>query len=262
MTNLLFQVAQPEHAGQVAKLFREGFHEDISQLFIYGCRGASEYIRMQLTSGVTPTESAYYVAANGVEIAAAAELRRRPEGLFLNYIAVDRAHRGHRVGTKLLATALSMCGDQCGAFGLDVLCANTTALNWYLRLGFKTTSVTAMVEVTASPGNRDEPVYFAEAAQADLCQQRFGFSRFSVVTREGTFPVGRLGDAWFRLTDVRAVSHSSLVAALGRVEPSRRVFAVLPDAAVPAAQVTRVLTRTQRMEIAIPDLIEALRNDH
>jgi GNAT superfamily N-acetyltransferase len=262
MMDLVFQSAEPAQSEQIAKLFHDGFHADVGQLLIYGCSGASEHIRMQLSSGVTPTESAYYVASVAGEVAGAVELRRRTDGLFLNYIAVQAAHRGHRVGTKLLASVVKMAGRDSGVFGLDVLCDNVTALNWYLRLGFKTTSVTAMFEVTAPAGNGDELLYASEVAQADLCQQRFGFSRLNVVTRDGILAVGRLGECWFRLTDIRAISNPSLYAMLKRVDPARRVFAVLPESAVPAQQVSRVLARTQRMEIQIPDLIDALKNDY
>src|ERR1019366_9975297 len=100
--------AEPTDAAQIANLFFSSFRPDIAQLLVLGCKGASEYIRMQLGSRVPSAESAYFVAQSPGGIIGAAELRRQPNGLFLNEIAVHHGYRGKGVGAMLLSAAVRM----------------------------------------------------------------------------------------------------------------------------------------------------------
>src|SRR5580704_5646900 len=202
MDGIQIRFAEPADAAQIANLFSHSFHQDFAQLLMYGCRGASEYVRMQLTSGIPNAESAYFVAQTADGIIGAAELRRHPNRLLLNYIAVHPNHRGERVGPNLFSAAVGMLGVRSGQIGLDVLHDNVRALEWYSRLGFATTTSTEFLELSPPSGPAEEPAYVADLQQADLCQARFGFSKFNLITRKGTFSVGRIGDTWFRLTDL------------------------------------------------------------
>jgi ribosomal protein S18 acetylase RimI-like enzyme len=262
MDGIQIRFAEPRDAAQIANLFSRGFRPDVARLLIYGCEGASEYIRMQLASGIPTAESAYFVAQTPNDgIIGAAELRRQSNRLLLNYIAVHPGHRGQHVGAILFSAAVGMSGVSSGQIGLDVLHDNVRALQWYSRLGFATRTSAEFLEIAPPSGADEEPAYVSGLPQADLCQERFGFSRFNLITRKGTFSVGRIGDTWFRLTDVAAVGNPAIFAALNLLDPGRRIFAVVPASSAPPAQVVRLLAKTHRMEAEIPHLMFSLSGD-
>lgn len=217
---------------------------------------------MQLASGVPTAESAYFVAQAPGGIIGAAELRRQSNRLLLNHIGVHPAYRGQRVGAILFSAAVGMSGVSSGQIELDVLHDNVRALQWYSRLGFATRTSTEFLELAPPGGADEEPAYVSGLPQADLCQDRFGFSKFNLVTRKGTFSVGRIGDIWFRLADSAAVSNPAIFAALNLLDPGRRTFAVVPPSSAPPAQVVRLLAKTHRMEAEIPHLMFSLSGDY
>ena len=262
MGGIQIRFAEPGDAAQIADLFSSGFPPNFTQLLIYGCRGASEYIRMQLTSGIPTVESAYFVAQAQGCIIGAAEIRRQSNMLLLNYIGVNPEYRGQRVGAILFSAAVGLLGVSTGEIGLDVLHENTRALQWYTRLGFATRTCADFIEL-APPGGTDEvPAYVSGLPQADLCQERFGFSNFNLSTRRETFSVGRIGDTWFRLNHLAAVGSPAVFATLNQLDPGRRIFAVVPASSAPPAQVVRLLATTHRMEAEIPHLMFSLSDDY
>jgi len=261
MDGIETRFAEPEDASQIADLFRGGFQPDIAQLFIYGSKGAPEYIRMQLAPGIPPAESAYFVAQTADGIAGAAELRRRPDWLLLNYIAVRPSYRGQGIGAILFAAAVGMSGVRSGRIELDVLDHNVQALRWYGRLGFAATTSSDYLDLAPPRGGEESPAYVAGLPQADLSQERFGFSKFQIVTGNGTFSVGRIGDSWFRLLDPAAAGSRAVFTALDRLDPGRRIFAVVPASSPRPAEVIRLLAKTHRMEIEIARLTSSLSND-
>jgi ribosomal protein S18 acetylase RimI-like enzyme len=262
MGGIQIRFAEPRDAEQVAILFSDGFRPDFAQLLIYRCRGASEYIRMHLASGVPTAESAYFVAEAPGGIIGAAELRRHSNRLLLNYIGVHPGYRGQRVGAILLSAAVGMSGVSSGQIGLDVLHENVRALQWYGRLGFVTRTSAEFLELAPPSGVDEGPAYVSGLPQADLCQERFGFSKFNLITRKGTFSVGRIGDTWFRLTDLAAIGDPAIFAALNLLDPGRRIFAVVPASSAPPAQVVRLLAKTHRMEAEIPHVMSSLSRDN
>lgn len=254
--------AEPKDAELIADLFLRISHPDVAQLLICGCKGASEYIRMQLSSRFPIPESAYFVAHVPDKIIGAVELRRQPNRLFLNHIAVQQRYRGKGVGAVLFSTAVKMSGLSSGQIGLDVFHENTGALRWYIRLGFTIRTSAEFIEIAPPCETDGAPAYISGLPQADLCQERFGFSKFNLITRTGTFSVGRIGDTWFRLTDLAAVDSPSIFVALNSLDPGRRVFAIVPASSAPLAQVVRLLAKTHRMEAEIPDLMSSLSGDY
>jgi GNAT superfamily N-acetyltransferase len=245
----------------IASLFRSSFSPEIAQLLIHGCAGASEYIRSQIASGIPNAESMYLVAEASAGLLGAVEMRRRPNGLFLNYIAVSPERRRQRVAASLLLEGLRLLGDNSGRIELDVFHDNIAAVQWYGRLGFGTITSVEFLELPPACVGGAEPAYVSGMPQADLCQERFGFSTFNLITGKGTFPVGRIGDAWFRLSDPVAVDDPAIFAALRLLDPARRIFAVVPPSRVPPAQVVCLLNRTYRMGADILPVMSSLAND-
>lgn len=262
MDNVQIEVAKPADAAEIAKLLSSGFRQQVVELLIYGCKGAAEHIRVQLAYGAPHNESAYFVARAPGGIAGAVELRRHPNGLFLNYIGVRDEFRGQRVGTALLSGAMQMSGIHSGQIALDVLDDNIRALQWYERLGFTRRASSEFLELAPPPATDDPPAYVSGLPQAEVCQEQFGFSRFNLISRNGSFSVGRIGNSWFRLTDPAVARDPAIFKALHLLDPRRRIFAVLPPSSVPCEQVIRLVATTHRMDANIPQLISALKNDH
>jgi GNAT superfamily N-acetyltransferase len=260
LDSLQIQFAEPTDAAETANLLSSGFRPEVAQLLIHGCHGASAHIRMQLGPGAPPHESAYFVARAPDCIAGAVELRRHPNGLFLNYIGVLAAYRGQRVATTLLAEAVRMSGVPSGQIALDVLDDNAVALEWYQRLGFVSKTGAEFVELAPPDTEDEEPAYASGLPQADLCQQSFGFSKFDLISKKGRFSVGRIGDGWFRLTDMAAAGDPAIFAALHQMDPGRRTFAVLPAFPTAPVRVVRLLAKTRRMEAEIGQLLSTLSN--
>jgi ribosomal protein S18 acetylase RimI-like enzyme len=261
MDRLAIQFAEPEDATEIVTLIGSSFRQEFLQLMIYGCRGASEYIRMQLGSTGLFADSIYFVARANGRTVGAAEFRRQADRLFLNYIVVAPGCRGQHVGAKLFWEAIRMSGWTAGQIELDVLQDNTSALRWYRRLGFDATRSTEFIELAPPPEPGGHPAYLTGLPQARVCQERFGFSAFHVATAAGTFSAGRIGDGWFRLTDVKAVRSRSVFAALNLLDPRRRIFAMVPASSVSAEQTVQVLATTHRMTAEIHKVMDSLSHD-
>ena len=75
------------------------------------------------------------------------------------------------------------------------------------------------------------------------------------------FSVGRIGESWFRLTEIAAIDDPTVFAALNQLDPKRGIFAVVPASSVPITRTIRRLARTHRMETDIDGLLTALSYD-
>lgn len=247
--------AQDGDAASIARLFHENFRSEVAQLFIYGSSGAAVYIRMQLAC--PSCESAYFVAHTVDAVIGAAEFRRQPGGLLLNYIAVNTDHRHLAVGSTLLLSAIHMMGFSSGLIRLDVLEDNDAALRWYKKLGFIPTGSSEFLEITRTTAATVSTAYVSGLPQADVCHERFGFSSFNLITASGPLSVGRMGDAWFRISDAAAIGMSEVYAALNKLDPERRLFAILPASGRPIPG-AKLIARTLRMQTEIEQLLRVL----
>ncbi|WP_394766718.1 GNAT family N-acetyltransferase [uncultured Paludibaculum sp.] len=200
----------------------------------------------------------FVVAESGDGVVGAAEMKRRPGAIHLNYIAVRPDYRRRHLGRQLLGAAIRCSGESSGEIVLDVFDENASAVTWYTKLGFTVGSRSDLVELVAPQRGASGSGYIAELAQADACHQRFGFSQFSVLTKRGRCPVGRLGEGWFRLCHPDGVTDPEVFAALRLLDPGRRIFGVLRDDQVPHEQVVRTVVRSSRMTADIRETVSRL----
>lgn len=249
--------AQPSDAGAIASLLAGSLDASFAQLVPYGCSGAAEFIAMQI--GVCPSvaDSVYLVAREQGVVIGMAELRHTSDGPFLNNIAVHQRHRGRGTGAALLAAGLALFESNSGHIGLDSLEGNDRAEGWYRRLGFVRKHCTEFAEVSPPLQEADALLRVSGLPQAELAQQQFGFSSFTVHTAVPV-SVGRIGRSWFRLSDPGAVRDPAVFATLRAFDPDRRFLAVLPVPAMPAEQRIRVLARLHRMEADIAQVLAGL----
>lgn len=261
-SGVLFRPAVEPQSSAIAELLSSGFSPLVQPILLYKCRGAAEYIRCQIAS-CDRADSAFFVAQESEIVVAAVELRRRPNGLFLNYIGVKDDYRKKRIATALLKTAVQFLSNGSGRITLDVIEDNTPALNWYTGLGFEQRSVSEMVELAPPNDALPIPVWLSGAPQAALSQARFGFSLLTLITSAGEFNLGRVGESWFRLTDPTAAADARVLAALKTLDRGRRIFAVVPEDSGRPSLITQRMARIRRMEMEIGPMLATLENrDH
>lgn len=251
------QRAQPSDARDIAELFASSFDANFMELVPCGCFGAAEFIRMQIGVHPSVAESVYLIAREGAVAIGAVEMRRCADGLFLNNIAVHPEHRGRGTGAALFAAGLAVWDTRAANVGLDSLEGNDRIEDWYRRLGFVTKQCTEFAEVSPPRQAACHPLWLSALPQAELAQQRFGFSSFTIHTGRPV-SVGRVGSSWFRLTDPEAVRDPAVFATLRAFDANRRFLAVLPASDMPAEQRIRVLARLHRMEADIPQVLAGL----
>lgn len=252
--------ALPSDARVIAELFASSFDANFLQLVPYGCFGAAEFIRMQMTVPDSVAESVYLVAREREVVIGAAELRRSSDGLFLNNIAVHQRHRGRGIGAALLAAGFTLLDTKVGNISLDSLEGNDRVEHWYGRLGFVISGYTEIAEVCPPLQPPGRSLWLSGFPQAELVQRQFGFSSFTILAPVSVGPifVGRIGDSWFRLTNPEAVRDAAVFATLRALDANRRFLAVLPGAAMPAEQRIRSLAGLHRMDAGIPQVLQTL----
>jgi len=258
MDDMQIRFGEERDAVEIASLLCETFRPEIAPLFIMGCKGAANYIRMQIASGGPIAEAAYFVAHIPGRVIGAVELRRTPGKPFFAYLSVHPDYRGKRIGAQLFAKALGLSGISTGQIGLEVFDDNLSAREWYVRLGFDTRQTADLIEIAPPDAPPEEPGYVSDLPQADLCHERFGFSRFNLITARQSYSIGRIGSAWFRLNGSAALTDPSVFSTLRRLDPGRRIFAVVPSLSVAPTQVAQLFATTHRMEAEVPRFLARL----
>jgi len=258
MNQIVIRSAKQADAACVARLFCADFAPQVGQFMIYGCKGATTYIANQITAGAKVSKSVYYVAQDADRIVAALELCRGPQMLHLNYIGVEAAQQGKRIGSRLLCEAIRLSGIGVGKFSLDVFDDNPRAMNWYQHLGLKVQQSSDIVEVRTVGKTMDNAAFLADIPQADLCQACFGFSKFTLVTARQSYTIGRIGDDWYRLNDQNGVDDSDLFRALSVLDPHRRIFLIAPRCSIPEQNIAQWFIQVHRMHADIAQVINKL----
>jgi hypothetical protein len=201
-------------------------------------------------------DSVYVCAEAAGEVVGCAEMRRGRSTLFLNHIAVSPDARGCGAGGELLAYAIrGVASPLHDTIQLDVLDRNTAARAWYVALGFVPCGEYQISEFCPQAAAEGEG-YAAGVPQADAAHKVFGFSQFTVTTPLGTYQVGRLGGEWFRVTAPNALRDGGLLATLRRLDPRRRILAVLMNAGGDSA--LRAFARGTRMSAALGGVVSKL----
>jgi len=249
--------ALPEDTPAIVELVKASFHPRDLDMTVFGCLGFAEYVRGELSTAPAFAGSHHLVAESEKELAGYVEMRKTPEGVWLNYVATAAPFRGRGVGGRLVQEALRSAGVKPGTlWQLDVFEANQTAYAWYRRLGFEPVARGGFwrVQTTARP----ESIGISGLAQADALQRIFGFSTFSVLCEGLSFTVGRLGPRWLRITDLAVLHHPGALAALQEFDPGRELL--LSCAAEPVSSDRAVccerLLATVRMRTVVPDIVD------
>ena len=253
--------ADTADAADIVTIIRDAFPAQLLELFIYGCSGIAKFIAEQISVQEHGGDTHYSVATAGSEVVACAEVRRLPQRLFLNYIAVRPPFRTMGLGSHLLHNALSNHGlSDRGEIALDVFDFNADVHQWYERLGFRRHETTVWLQATLDE-NQPAPVRLAGYAQAQACHREYGFSKFTVYTADRHDDVGRLGEDWYRLTDSEALASPGFAAGLKQLSPKRRLLLLskLGSQNIMLSN-TREAARTHRLVASLNTLRQRLKN--
>jgi ribosomal protein S18 acetylase RimI-like enzyme len=254
--------ALPEDAGEIVAVIAGALEADILDKTLYSSSGITRYIRELIAACTLGGESAFLVARRGVTIAGVADLRRTPDALFLNYLAVRADHRSQGIAAGLLSYALRKLEPALPKMRLDVFESNVQARRWYERLGFVVEQATEWWRLPLpQPGDSCEAV-LTDYPQSQASQQAFGFSRLGVRTPRGSYSVGRLGEKWWRVDSAAALEDNQLLSLLARLDPRREMLALIPVDKLPAAcqKMASFVARGYRMSGERQILLASLRD--
>jgi ribosomal protein S18 acetylase RimI-like enzyme len=242
--------AVPADAPAIVTIIKKGFPSKLHSMFIYGCSGIVKYVAEQIAVQEYGGEAFYTVAISDNRVVGCLEMRRLQNSLFLNYIALLPEFRSLGLGGQLLINAIELAGtENHQVIKLDVLASNESAYNWYHRLGFMDEFTTLWLTYSSFITLSEAPIVLSNYAQAQACQQLYGFSQLKLISSGREFDVGRLGTKWFRLTDPNAIISPGLMAFLQRFEPNRMPLLLtkyIPDSThlSGAQEITRTLRQT------------------
>lgn len=230
------QPARCEHARGITAAIRSGFEPTFLEGTIYGCAGIANFIATQISIPNQFADTVYTVAIEEDRVVGCVEMRRFPDKLFLNYISILPQFRAQGLGRQVLKSAINSSIQKGQTrIGLDVLEDNTRTIAWYRRLGFKSEHRVDwfVIENAAT----EEAIYGIVSGypQAETCHAAFGFSAFYLATHSGTYRIGRINTDWFRITQPEALLDPSVLPSLHALDPSRRIFAIIDQNALPIA---------------------------
>jgi GNAT superfamily N-acetyltransferase len=253
--------ADPLHSDGIAEVIRYGFDPLIQEAVIYGCAGISRFVRDQIEMPRAVADRTFTVALLSGTVVGCVEMRSTAGGLFLNYISVIPAMRSRRVGATLLAHAIRNA-RRAGKtqLTLDVLTSNQAARSWYERLGFSCESTSEWWDLSVPEMEQPRDGLVLGFPQAQASHARFGFSQFTVSTDAGTFPIGRIGDRWFRVTRSAALEQPAVFEVIGCLDPARRLLAIVGEGTLPPRLRAHggLLASTVRMSAELDPLLGRL----
>lgn len=228
--DVIIRPAETTDAASIVEVIQSGIPSDVLDLVIYGCDGVARYVRDQVAAAIHGCETNYTVAEAQGRIVGCVELRSLPDGPFVNYISILPEMRSRGLGRRVLRAAVeSACPAEGAVMRLDVLEANAPARAWYAKLSFQQEYATAWWDIPL----RDQVglgwSVIRGMPQSRAAYRRFGFSQFEIVTAGGAYVIGMMGRQWFRVADEQGVADQQARATLCRLEPSRRMLAIVRD---------------------------------
>ncbi|MEP6618914.1 MAG: N-acetyltransferase [bacterium] len=255
--------ARAEDAPAIVQLATDGFHEERRSLFVYSCTGADAFVRNHIATPPMLAERHYSVAEiPGQGIVGVIDLVRTATAIHLAYVAVAPEARGQGLAQTLLSFATYHFPVRLAEMQLDVFSDNRVAVDWYDRLGFESTSV-AHWFCGALPVTDDDAAvrgFVSGMPVAEAAHARFGFSQFTVHASGNDYSVGRLGEAWFRVSDAGVVRDLQALHALRTLDARRGLLVVTgADDDMEGRGFTKVAT-AQRRRVGVEMLLERLRD--
>lgn len=159
------------------------------------------------------------------------ELRRFPQSILINQIAIHPRSHGQGLGRKLLRDSLgASVTDNIETIFLDVFDHVKKAADWYVRIGFEPVSHSSWAEYhlkqIPTTGASKNDVIIRGLPQAAAVHRRMDFSEITVITSRGEYRVGRLGTQRYRVGCPEILNDRFALQALRVFEPTRSTMLI------------------------------------
>lgn len=257
------EFATPGDAGTIVELVQESIPRRILPLTIFGTPKAEDYVAAQIRASNTCGNRLLLVAKLDSEVVGVTEWQLGTNEIFLNHIAISPMYRRTGIGS-LLFHSIADIAHITGATRvlLDVFATNTFAFAWYKRIGFKelvTRKWCLCQTPDLLPSAHPSRGYIRNLPQAELTHAEFGVSHILLDLGDDTLEIGRYGADWFRIVGCPRCTPDLLLAFLYRLDPKRKVAAILPAAHTADTPLcTLVITSSIRMEASIATVVERI----
>jgi N-acetylglutamate synthase-like GNAT family acetyltransferase len=197
----------------------------ITALNVLGTPLATAFVHRSVEASARGGDNRYWVAVHpDDEVVGFAQLRRGMRAAVINNLHVSPDYQGRGIGHRLLErmTAAIEARD----VSADVFLESPVSRALFGRIGFEVihTHHWHLVE-TDGPGALE--VVVRDLPQADTVHAAFGISSLLIETRTGVHHVGRMGDAFYRVTTAAAIRDPVLLPALALLDPARTVLAII-----------------------------------
>jgi len=246
---------QLKDAWQLPEIMKTYLPAEVYELTTFSCSGYGKYVEVLLSMPVKWCESRFYGVYVDGKLVGFAEWRHLGDILFLNNICILPQRRGMGIGNILFKKGLEYAKRYgISAVCLDVFNWNIQAQTWYQEMGFQVMHETSWKVGENIPRNDAEnsrELILREYPQAEAAHLLYGFSAFSVKTKQSDYTIGRIKDSYFRLADISAITDRNLLQGLYRIDPKRSVLVFCPNDKKNNSSFLRTVTGSLRMKLLI-----------
>lgn len=223
------RLARRDDSVGIAQLMKERYDPQVLAVTIYGCDGIARYLDTQLSLAPELLDVRYVVAEEHDGITGFIEFKFVRNSVFLNYICTSQHARGTGLAALMLQEGTRLIRDkEHSTMYLDVFRDNTSASEWYRRLGFRTMTQTAWWRIPLGRTS-GKPGKVSGHAQAEACHVVYGFSNLTVTTSQRSYPIGKLGSRWFKTNQPCLLNDDEAMASLAALDPRRSLLGLLPS---------------------------------
>lgn len=219
----------------VVTVFHDTFPQDYIERTIYTSSGIGRYLSNLVTFPNLQTDHLILGAWDANSIVGFFHGRTLSSVWHLNYIVVLPAYQSTGIGKFLFSQWMNF-GKQRGytAFSLDVEMENQRVRDWYSRLGFEVSETSIIYRKSRSDKQQalDDEIRIIGWEAAEAWQSLYGFSQFSLTSKDHQWVIGRLGEKAYRTSEFLPLS---IEHALWMIEPRNYLYifsdspSILPD---------------------------------
>ena len=219
-TQCTIRTAHAQDARAIYALMREAFGKDFLSYTIYQAPRAVRYLTELIAQGPDQSLHGFFVICLKEKILGYYNAIRRSDEWFLNYIAVDTAARGYKLGNTLLnhyEERGRIYG--CRQLALDVFDSNEVARDWYMKLGYKLHShrfdvrlaLYSLAKKGSLPLNWGSDAWLTALRE----EKRQGFSKVECQCGQGRLTLGLIANSTCKLLDFEGVTLAEAIFAVG-----------------------------------------------
>jgi GNAT superfamily N-acetyltransferase len=253
------ELAKKQDAEQIVDLIEEGFPPEQRELFVYGCRGARQYIKELISLQEHGGDSVFLVARSDEDILGFFEVRRLLGAVCLSYGAIAKSASGLGIYRRLMTESLLWAKNEGYRKAVHDVFLGNTIRQFHERIGYRVTGTSKWFAVDIPAGQVSGPTTFSGLPQADTLHAKYSFSQFSLVTQRASYQVGRLGNKWFRITTPELLLDRDALHALQRLDKSRSILCLCAqDTVLPDDLVSEQVLGSHRMEGEIDQVLSIL----